>query len=216
MNKVIPLAITLATAIYIPSVSAIENSDWYFGVLYSSQDISINGREFSSVGGTVGYLYNEYISFETRVSFGVSGYSEEYFDFDREALENDIYTLVPVGFVEQDIDTQIAFLIKASYPITNDFSIYALAGLSVTQSSLKGSSWGGNSDGSLESIAYDDSFTDNGFSYGAGLNYQLNQNFNLFIDYQVLPEFERYSFLASTNSNAKDWSNISIGVNYFF
>lgn len=214
MNKTIPLALTLITATFIPTVSAIETSDWYFGALYSSQEVSIHGREFSTAGGIIGFKYNEYISLETRGSLGVSGYSEEFIDLDREALKEGIYKLEPYGYVEHDIDTQIALLIKASYPITNALNIYALAGLSITQSKLKGSSRRFSSSEEYEDIAYDDSFTDNRFSYGVGLNYQLNQNFSLFIDYQILPEFERYSFLSSIDSNADDWSSITVGVNY--
>ena len=108
------------------------------------------------------------------------------------------------------------FLIKASYPITNDFNIYALAGLSITQSKLNGTARRFSADGSYEDIIYEDSSTDNGFSYGVGVNYQLNKHFSLFIDYQMLPELERYSFLSDLDSDADNWSNISIGANYFF
>jgi opacity protein-like surface antigen len=216
MNKTITLALTLMAASYIPTVSAIEKNDWYLGALYSSQDISINGREYSTVGGIIGYQYNEYISLEARGSFGVSGYSEVFIDIDREALKGGVYKLAPSGFVEHDIDTQVAFFIKASYPIANDFNIYALAGVSVTQSTLKGLARRFSADGSYEDVAFNDSFTDNGFSYGLGGNYQLSQNVSFFIDYQILPEFEPYSHLSSFYSKAKDWSNINIGVNYFF
>ena len=52
--------------------------------------------------------------------------------------------------------------------------------------------------------------TYSGSSYGVGLNYKLNEKFNIFVDYQVLPNFE-------PNSNfSKSWKSTSIGVNYSF
>jgi len=209
MKKILPVALVVLTSTYISNASSSELSDWYVGAIYSSQDISIHGREFETVGGTIGYKYNEFISFETRISFGVSGFSA---DVPYQIIENDILATVSNGYIEQDVSTQVSLLIKASYPLTNNFNIYALAGVSSTKSQFKGGLQYSLS-GSVESqkdIEWGESDTDNGLTYGAGLNYKFSGGFSLFIDYQLFPELDNYSEISD------DWSSVNAGFNYNF
>ncbi len=180
MKKLLPLTFAMLVSTYTSTVCA-DNS-WYLGASYNAQDISLNGRDFNTAGVVAGYKYNQYFAIETRFSSGTSGYSQ--------------------GNYSEDIDTQASLSIRASYPIFDSFKLYGLAGYTNTKLKIKRRGGG------------DDSFkithSDGGLSYGLGLNYEINEQFNLFIDYQVLPDFE------PTSTFSKSWKSTTIGVNYSF
>ncbi|WP_157828047.1 autotransporter outer membrane beta-barrel domain-containing protein [Paraglaciecola sp. MB-3u-78] len=52
--------------------------------------------------------------------------------------------------------------------------------------------------------------SENGFTYGTGLNYQITEAFTLFIDYQVLPE------LSIGIDDSSSWKSTNLGVTYTF
>lgn len=78
--------------------------------------------------------------------------------------------------------------VKPQYPINEEFNLYALAGYAKT------------------SIGTQRNFSDTGLAYGAGLDYELNEDFGLFVDYERLlhdaGEYDLYAF--------------SLGVSYEF
>jgi len=198
MKKLLPLTFAILTSTYTSTVNA-ENS-WYLGALYNAQEISIYGRDFNAAGIIAGYQYNEYFALETRLSTGTSGYSNS-FGIGEET----------VGSYSEDIDTQASLLVKASYPILNSFKLYGLAGYTNTKIEWNVSGqFIDSEDTILEDYPRNGTISNNGFSYGLGLDYQLNENFNVFIDYQVLPDSERNS------DTSRSWKSTTIGVNYAF
>tara|TARA_R110001583_G_scaffold97545_1_gene242401 strand:- start:771 stop:1382 length:612 start_codon:yes stop_codon:yes gene_type:complete len=203
MKKTIPLALTILVSTYISPILATENNSWYIGGLYTAQDLSglsPDSHDFNTAGIIGGYQYNEYISFETRLSKGVSG-SEFNFGFRGGELDDST----------SDIDYQGSILIKASYPVTDTFNFYATAGYSKTKIDQKNVIAILDSDFiALGSNTYNVSFSENGFTYGLGLNYKVSDKFIIFTDYQILPDWEP-SFTHSEN-----WNNINIGFNYAF
>jgi len=179
---------------------ASEIDNWYVGALYNSQEISLDDRDFNAVGIIAGYQYNQYFALEARINKGTSGYASTYTAFD--AQKNNY---------SEDIDSQVSISLKASYPIFKSFSIYGLAGYTETKLKIKGLGQSYDSNGSfIGNYSYKITEKDKGFSYGIGLNYQVNQQFNLFVDHQVLPDFEPGS------NYSKSWKSTSIGLNYYF
>ena len=201
MKKLLPLTFTILTSTYVSTVNAENN--WYLGALYSKQEFSMQGRDFNTAGVIAGYQYNKYFALETRLSTGTSGYAFSY-----------EYEGIPVEYNE-DIDQQASLLLKASYPLiellNQSFSIYGLAGYTKSTVEINGVSQtydeSGNTTGSSPFTITE---TDNGFSYGIGLNYQMNDQFSIFIDYQVLPNYE------PSPNYSKSWKSSSIGINFSF
>jgi|GEM_PF-1726162 len=175
-------------------------SNWYLSTSYSFQNISSEGGDLNTINGSVGYKINNYFSIETKIGVGTSGYSREFLDIG--GLEGD--ELVPVLTVEHDIEVQLALLLKAFYPLTDKLHVYAVAGGISTKSEVKvsGSIF---YDGIETKFSSNSTNTDRGFTYGAGLSYQFNDDFSFFVDYQVLPEFEPNQY------SAQDWDSINIG-----
>jgi opacity protein-like surface antigen len=195
MKKFIPLVFTV-----LASCSALADDSWYVGALYNTQEISILGRDFNAAGIIAGYQYNKYIALETRFSMGRSGYSGFYGTPEE-----------PWGSYSEDIDTQASLLIKASYPILDSFKLYGLAGYTITKLEINGLGQNNDSEGNITgNYSYKHTESENGFSYGIGIGYQISKHFNVFIDYQVLPDFEPNS------SFSKSWNSTTIGVNYAF
>ncbi|WP_057831180.1 outer membrane beta-barrel protein [Colwellia sp. TT2012] len=195
MKKILPLTFTILVSAYASSVCA-EDS-WYFGALYNAQESS---RDFNTAGVIVGFQYNNYLALETRFSTGTSGYSSFY------GTPED-----PWGNYSEDIDTQAAILLKASYPIFDSFKLYGLAGYTKTKLETNGLGQTNDSNGNITgNYPFKHTESENGFSYGLGLNYEINAQFSIFIDYQVLPDFEPNS------SFSKSWKSTTIGANYSF
>ena len=201
MKKIIPLVLATIASTYISPVSATEDNSWYIGSYYTAQKISqpSTGRDFSTAGLILGYQYNNYFSLETRFSKGVSGNTFNYGFRD-----------FPDNNFDTDIDYQTSLIIKASYPIFEKANIYATTGYSKTkieQDILDPDV----SSGMLVGVNVSNySFTENGFTYGVGVNYTATKNINLFVDYHILPESK--SHLVGSES----WDSISIGFNYLF
>ncbi|WP_185233951.1 porin family protein [Teredinibacter franksiae] len=198
MKRLLPATFTLLASTYASTVTA-ENS-WYLGALYSTQEISTYGRDFNTAGVIAGYKYNKYFSLETRLSTGTSGYSSFYGTPEE-----------PWGAYSEDIDTQSSLLIKASYPIFNLFKLYGLVGYTNTKLEINGLGQYNDLEGNITgNYPFKHTKSDGGFSYGVGSDYQINKNFNVFIDYQALPDLEQGS------SISKSWKSTTIGVNYSF
>ncbi|RUO37338.1 hypothetical protein CWE13_05085 [Aliidiomarina shirensis] len=198
MKKLLPisLAILLSTSI----TAAQANDTWYVGASYNAQEISQFNRDFNTAGVIAGYRFTEHLALEARYAGGTSGYS------DFTVLPND----ASVEYKE-DISSQASLMFKASYPVFEAFSVYALAGYSTTD--LEYNSYTGSYDSDDNLIGYapvKGSVSYDGFAYGIGINYKLSKNFNLFIDYQVLPDF------APDDNVSASWNSATFGINYSF
>jgi len=80
-----------------------------------------------------------------------------------------------------------AFL-KPQYPVNDEVSLYVLAGYAKTSMGSKRS------------------FSDSGLAYGAGVNYALNEDFGLFVDYERLLH----------DAGVYDLDALSAGISYQF
>jgi len=197
------LALTIIVSTYIFPVLATENNSWYIGGLYSALDLSgLSGdsRDFNTAGITAGYQYNKFISFETRLSKGVSGF-EHNFGFSDSGLDDST----------TDVDYHGSILIKASYPVTDAFDFYATAGYSKIKIEHKSVIPNFDSDFRIiGSDTYNATWTENGFTYGLGISYKVSDKFNILTDYQILPDSERLP------TDLKNRDSINISFNYTF
>ncbi|WP_168171512.1 porin family protein [Lacimicrobium sp. SS2-24] len=200
MKKITKILFATMACTQLFSVSAAENNNWYMGGLYSAQDlskISNDDRDFSTLGIIAGYQYNEYFFTEARYSKGVSGAGfnvSEQFDY------------------SADINYQLSVLIKAAYPVTDTFNLYAIAGYAKTDIDQVGTTpvFTPETLEIIDSEKFEVTSSISGFTYGFGLSYELNNKFNIFADYQVLPDLESVPF-GSDNCNS-----INVGFSYAF
>ncbi len=198
VKKLIPLTFTMLVSTYTSTVCADNN--WYLGASYNAQDISSYSGDFNTAGLVAGYHYNKYFALETRFATGLSGYKGTFGH--PESIE---------GSYNEDINSQISLSVKASYPIFQSFSLYGLAGYTKTKVEISGTGTIDYPDaGSFVNFPFKFTKSESGLSYGLGLAYSINEQFNLFIDYQVLPDFE------PSSTYSKSWKSTTIGVNYSF
>lgn len=207
MKKFISLTCMVLASSYVSSACA--DDSWYLGALYSVQKISSgvdvqnlpSKIDFEAVGLLAGYKFNQYFSLEARLAKGTSGYSETFVYFD---------PTVPETYRNEDLDSQFSLLVKASYPIYQSFSLYGIAGYTESKIKITGVYVKKDYFNMFETVPYSHSTKDSGFSYGVGLNYQLTEEVNIFVDYQVLPDYELGVDLS------RDWGSTSLGISYFF
>ena len=200
MKKTVPLALTIFVSTYISPVLA-EDNNWYVGGSYTAQKISFSpaGRDFKTLGFTAGYQYNQYFSLETRFSKGTSGNTYDY---------------TVVGFEDEeagektDIDYQALILIKASYPLSEKFNVYATTGYAQTQIERKVLDPMLNSMTGVNQSTF--TSTEKGLTYGLGADYKVTNNVSLFVEYQTLPDWKPVS------SVSHNWDSINLGFNYAF
>lgn len=207
MKKILPLAFTILVSTY--GNTACAKDSWYLGALYSVQKISSGVEvqnlpskiDFEAVGVLAGYKFNQYFSLEARLAKGTSGYSNTFGYLEQ---------IAPETYHNEDLDSQFSLLVKASYPIYESFSLYGIAGYTESRIKITGVGIKNGYFGNLENFSYSYTTKDSGFSYGVGLTYQLTEEVNVFVDYQVLPDYELGISLS------KDWGSTTLGVSYSF
>ena len=206
MKNVLSLALLTPILIFLPTTSqAADESDFYIGVQYSNQKItSSSDINLDTAGIILGYQFHQYFSLETRLNMGTSEYSSLCACGDEDM--DHVY--------KQEIDNQASIFIKGSYPIYNDFSAYALAGITNSSYSLetKNHHTVVNGNRTTTKLTFKDTgtHTESGFTYGLGINYQISKKISIFLDYQILPD------LAVSTLESSSWKSASIGVNYTF
>ncbi|MFT6330569.1 MAG: opacity protein-like surface antigen [Bermanella sp.] len=207
MKKLIPHALVIWASSHLTYVGAAESNNWYIGGIYGEQvlyGIASDSYEFNSLGIIAGYQYSQYISLETRVSKGISGYEV-----------NQFYEDIQLINYSADINYQASILIKASYPVTDAFYLYGIAGYSETNVDIENTEPDLDEDtlaviSDLLLGSFDRSFSESGLTYGMGLSYELNDKLNVFVDYQVFPG------RASLVGSSEDWNSINVGFSYGF
>ncbi len=148
----------------IEETPASDNSGFYVGGGYSYLNTDVTGYIDERFDGdnhgillVAGYDFNEYIAVEGRYNYGFeSGYTYNGFE--------------GLGNIDTDISIWSAF-VKPQYPVTNDFSVYALIGIS-------------NSTVSIDAIDVIDAETS--FAWGVGAAYDFTKNLSVFVDYTNL------------------------------
>ena len=139
--------------------------------------------------GILGYQFNCYIGVEGRISQSI--FEEDY----------------------ADVLTYSLFL-KPQYPVTDDFTVYALLGYGVVN--VEGT------DGDTPAANVGKTIVDKGsFQWGVGLSYDLTENWTIFLDYTNLMHDESIApqRLYDYNPNYYDKisdDSITLGVFYRF
>lgn len=149
-----------------------QDAKYYVGIAYGLLDANADAQmdqpevirgetelEGNSIMFQLGYQINEYVAVEGRywLSFG---------DLDETFTSS---THPQFNYSDSyDSDNEEAaygFYVKPMYPVTSEFSVYALLGYA-----------------KAEDIAADD----DGFSWGLGVSYGINNNVSFFVDYTSL------------------------------
>lgn len=188
MKKLLPLTFTILTSIFATTANA-ENA-WYLGALYSSQEVSSNGRNHDVAGIVVGYQFNNYLGLESRVSKGTS----------------DSFTSLDtpnggMGHFTEEFDTQASLSMKVSYPVFASINLYGLAGYTTTKVKRYYL---------IDNKEYRFKGSESGVSYGLGIDYQVSDEFNVFLDYQVFSDFSPFSNISES------WKGTTLGISYSF
>ena len=157
---------------------AYENvSGFYLGVGYSYISSTLNSSDTSYDNSSssflinYGYSFNEYIAIEGR-----------------ETLISDL-VLGDESVINGSDLWNSALYLKLSYPISNDFSVYGLAGFGYT----------------VDVDSFYLSSSELSFQYGGGVSYRLSESFDLYTDYTSL-----------YNDDRLDLSSFSFGLTYRF
>ena len=164
-----------------------ELSGFYAGLgiaAVSTRDASISMDIFDPETGQdrlgnysffAGYNFNEYIAVEGRYTNTFS---------DEDLVEMDGWSL----------------FVKPQYPVSEDFSVYALLGFGgVSMDGINGSG-----------VDVDDS----GFQWGLGMNYLVTENISIFVDYTSLAaDMEGVYYNGALEVDA---AAFTVGVNYLF
>jgi len=138
-------------------------------------DVEHGQDRLGNVSFLAGYNFNEYVAVEGRYTTTFS---------DEDLVEMDGWSL----------------FVKPQYPISEDFSVYALLGFGgVTMDGVNGAP-----------VAVDET----GFQWGIGANYMATENISVFIDYTSLAtDMEGLYWDGALEVDA---DAITIGVNYLF
>lgn len=186
-----------------------EVSGWYMGAFVSAQeqDWDSTTREFEAAGGLLGYRINRFWALEARLATGTSGYSRHYPHI-KGSRDGDY---------SEEIDHQEALLLKAFIPITDNLSLYGLIGAARTTLEVSGIdqiySKGGKP---LGNYRFTESYRTEDMTYGGGLNYAIKDRFEIFAEYQVLPQYEPSTDVSTPNVVTVDWESLNAGVIYRF
>lgn len=186
------IAVLISTQAY--NASAQDN--WSLGIIKSdlrqSSDSNYVPFDIDTFGFTLGYGITDNISIEGRLTTSTD---HSKIDFGQEGLER-----------SEDIKRQGSIFIKMSIPIYNNFSAYGLAGYANTKFSSRTprATFDENNE-FTGSVQHEITRKENGLSYGLGLNYQMDNKINIFIEHQVM----EVDYL-------NDWKSTNIGVSYHF
>lgn len=203
MKIVLLYLFTLLITILASPALAEEKQGWFLGTSYSYQSVSfeyMDDHNLDSLGLIAGYQLDDILSFEYRLNSGISSDS--------------FPLLIPANFdntFKHEIDYQMSILVKAAYQIGLNFSVYGLAGFSITKSHITSHTTEYDFQGNeISSWSRNYSEKSEGITYGLGVIYQLTKKVNLFVDYQVLPDFD------SSGALKANWHSTTAGVNYSF
>ena len=178
------------------------NEDFYIGIAWGfaslEADASVGTEtanveiDHDTVMYQVGYKINSYIAVEGRYwdSIGDGDLSGSYSD---SANPGNNFS------VEGDVETDFSawgLYVKPMYPVTEDFTAYALVG------------WGSVE---LEYEGFSDD--ERGFQWGLGASYNVNENISFFIDYIKLYDEDEAIYDITGNVTM---DSLNFGMNYNF
>ncbi|OBP16678.1 hypothetical protein A5320_04630 [Rheinheimera sp. SA_1] len=200
--KIITALLMLAAASPVLAFEFTMPDNIYLGGSYSTQQYanSNNGRNLQTLGMTLGYRLNDYLSFESRLNRGVSGYSTRY------ELPGST-----IGDYREQLGWQSMLAVKGTYPLVGNLSVYGLLGYSHSKLEVDLlSSYRDPQNGGITHFPSSLTSSDSGALYGLGLKLQTGKNMDIYLDYQKLPDF------APNHPVSFSWKAITFGANYYF
>ncbi len=174
-------------------IPVVEKTPFYIGVAASDMRLlnQDTDEEFSATGITLqaGYIYSEYLSIELRYSQNAGSVS----------YENGITTTVADTDDYSTDFVNMGIYLKPAYSI-DSLTLYALLGYGEV---------------SLTNIPEGDTDRgEDGFQWGVGLSYAIDESWSLFADYMSLYSGEGFDHLAINNDN--EATLVSVGISYRF
>jgi len=147
-------------------VDTVEKTGFYVGATLSAQRTYSSDKDWfdtvasqdkaGSLGLLVGYEYNDYLAFEGRVATTV--FEEDYAEV-----------------------TTYSIFVKPQYPVTEEFTVYALLGFGNTIA--KGTDAGGLEFGFDPYRVGYEILNQSGFQWGVGIGYDITEDFMITFDY---------------------------------
>jgi len=181
--------LTLAIASFCCFSAAAEET-FYVGAQYNQLTVEDTARNDTETLGTVsvlgGYQFNPFWSVEFRQHFEV----------------NEQTPLPVLAAYKMNIDSQQSLLLKGSYPLNDQFSLYGLAGVSKTKFAL--------SSLANDPIAFNG--RNNGLAVGFGAEYQLTPALSATLEYMQ----HRDLVFQGSQYNKLSLNAIALGLNYRF
>lgn len=146
--------------------------------------------QFTTIFSQLGYQFSPYIAFEGRLGVGVNEEST--------LLNGDVYTQEPLTGtitskpvktqVDSGLQLQTSIFLKASYPVSSQFGIFLFTGYARNKLSYSDDYQrfvedviGSNTNMTLIS---EENYHQEGLTYGAGIDYMLNQRWQVVAEYQ--------------------------------
>lgn len=183
-----------------------DKQDIYVGLLHSTQMIadipSHNYQTMGAIGVIMGYEFSDYFSLEARFTMGSQG-EINFYDHDHDTRDE-----------KEKLVSQNSLSAKISLPVSQNFKIYSLAGITKTKTERSYSKYTsdqiGNED---ELIDYNYVLLGSALSYGIGIDYNASDSLSIFIDYQsVFQHIKDNEYEADINS----WKGLTSGILYYF
>jgi len=157
--------------------SAIANdSNNYWGIQYNAVDYDDElGLTMKPTALVVrmGTFINDYLAVEGRIGFGFSD-DEAIIDTGTDSVLGDYSASLGL-----DIESLFGFYVLGVMPVSSDFDLYGLIGVSSIDFGLTANLNTTN----LGSISATDSETENGLSYGVGTSIGMGENSSLNLEY---------------------------------
>ena len=195
------IAFSLVTLLALSSSAMAEATDsgFYLGIGYGYLDQSMDAGSVHTDTTTNNVLFqggfdiNKYVGLEARLWESVGS---------NDATQTG-------GFYPGTYDVSDAYAwgmyVKPAYPVLENFKVYGLVGYGVT------------------SVKYNDNdVSTNGFSWGVGAEYAINNNISCFVDYTdfIAPSSTDYTYTPSGYTNSIDTDiktyTVNVGVTYKF
>jgi len=169
--------------------SAIANdSNNYSGIQYNVVDYDEQGLTVKPTALVVrmGTFINDYLAVEGRIGFGFSD-DEAIIDTGTDSVLGDYSASLGL-----DIESLFGFYVLGVMPVSSDFDLYGLIGVSSIDFGLTANLNTTN----LGSISATDSETENGFSYGLGTSIGMGENSSLNLEYMSYLDKSDYTLNA--------------------
>ena len=170
-------------------VAADKTGKAYVGVGYSMVTVSpeyISDFDLTTLGVRGGYYFNKYFSVEGRLGLGIG---------------DDTQTISGFGDITLEMDTMLGVYAVGHIPLTDQFALYGLAGLTMADSTYKSPGFP------------DESESETDLSFGVGAEFDMTKNWSLAVEYT---SYFRDAEIDDSGGIEYDADGFGIAVNYIF